>query len=632
MRTRVLSSISIFREVGRLIWAEADGFVKLRFGAAVLLVSVTSVITALGPVLLKGIVDRLAGTVRDGELPLLFWAAAYVLVQWIGRAVVEGRGLILARAERRTARRLSERLFAHILRLPLKYHLGRQTGALMQSLATGLQGYQNIVQTLAFSVLPIFTELGTTIVVLSRLGKPLFLWLFAGAVVCYAIVFGYSAYRTMMAARNASAAQAEAMATIADSVLNYETIKHFTAEPVVESKVGGALIRAEQQWIGFSRQYAANGLLVATIYMAFLGTTILYAIGAVRSSAISIGTFVLINTYMLQILRPIEQLGYAAQSLSQSVAYLDKMLELLREQTEVEEGASPAAEGASENVGSIAPLTFRKRENSAELGAEGEGVRGPTHCQGSDEAPAELEFRDVFFSYGKDRPVLRGVTFSVGSGKTLGIVGASGSGKSTIVRLIVRLLEPDGGAILLDGTPVRWLPLARLRKLISVVPQDTALFNESIRFNISVGRPGSSYDDIQRSAKMAHLHDFVLSLPDQYETVVGERGVQLSGGEKQRVSIARAVLKQPRLYIADESTSSLDSRTEREIVKNLQEVSRNTTTLIIAHRLSTIVHADEIIVLDGGVVVESGTHEYLLAINGRYSALWAAQHQGLVAA
>ncbi len=234
-------------------------------------------------------------------------------------------------------------------------------------------------------------------------------------------------------------------------------------------------------------------------------------------------------------------------------------------------------------------------------------------------------------SYRSGRPVLRNVSFSVLAGTTLGVVGASGSGKSTLVRLLVRLVEPDCGRILLDGIPIPDLPLEVLRQAIAVVPQDTVLFNDTIAYNIAFGRSGASREDVERAAKLAHLHDFIGSLPEGYETRVGERVVKLSGGERQRVSIARAVLKRPRIYVLDEATSSLDNQTEHEILANLREITRASTTLVIAHRLSTVVHADQIVVLDGGTIIELGTHEELLR-GGQYAALWSAQQKGSAAA
>jgi ATP-binding cassette subfamily B protein len=307
----------------------------------------------------------------------------------------------------------------------------------------------------------------------------------------------------------------------------------------------------------------------------------------------TVGSFVLVNTYMLQVVRPVEMLGYAMQSLSQGMAFLRKMFEIFRERPEA------AVEG------------------SVEAAAAGAG---------------RLDFEAVGVAYRSDRIILRDVSFALAAGKTLGVVGGSGDGKSTLVRLLVRLIDPDTGRILLDGVPVGDLPLSQLRQSIAVVPQDTVLFNDTIGYNIAFGKAGSTQAEVEHAARLAHLHDFIVSLPDGYDTKVGERGVKLSGGEKQRVSIARAAIKRPRIYVFDEATSSLDSHTEREILRNLSEISRFSTTLVIAHRLSTVVHADEIVVLEGGTIVERGTHAGLLRQSGRYAALWEAQQRGTVAA
>lgn len=488
-------------------------------------------------------------------------------------------------------RTMSERLFAHLMQLPLRFHLERQTGAVGQTLENGLQGYQMIWHHLVFTFLPVTAELGTIVLVLIRLAPPLFLLLFCGALVCYAAAFAYAAKTVSRAAKTASAAHVAANAAMTDSILNYETVKYFTAESIVQEKVSQALSRTEVEWVGFYRRYAVNGLGVATIFAVFLALSVLYAAHGVLAGRMTVGDFVLVNTYMLQVVRPVEMLGYAMQGLSQGVAMLDKMLALFRE--------TPESQHADDRV---------------PLGGAG-----------------KLEFDTVSLSYRSDRSVLKGVSFRVPAGKTLGIVGASGSGKSTLVRLLVRLFEPDAGRILLDGVAISDLSLPKLRQSIAVVPQDTVLFNDTIAYNIAFGRAGSTQEEIVEAAKLAHLHDFIMSMPEQYDTKVGERGVKLSGGERQRLSIARATIKRPRIYVFDEATSSLDTHTEREILHNLQEVARNSTTLVIAHRLSTVVHADEIVVVDGGAVVEQGTHAALLRQRGRYAALWAAQ-QGSVAA
>jgi ABC-type transport system involved in Fe-S cluster assembly fused permease/ATPase subunit len=594
MMQKLRKGMASLREVIALIWTDANGFVRLRLVVALLLIMVASAMTALGPVALKLVVDGFTKQGSGAGISAVTLIGLYVLSQWLARTVGEIRGLVYARAERRMSRMLSERLFEHVMRLPLRFHLERQTGAISQALDNGLNGYQMVLHTLVFTILPVATELGTIVVVLSRLDQPAFLWLFSGAIVAYAIVFWYSAFTIMAAAQTASDSQVNATAVMTDSILNYETVKYFTAESVVQERVSRALTLTEDGWVRFYRRWAYNGLGVATIFAGFLALTILYAAHEVQTGRMTVGSFVLVNTYMLQIVRPVELLGYAMQSLSQGMAFLGKMFEIFREKPE------PFWVG-----------------DASSAGGAGEG---------------RLDFESVGVAYRSDRVILKDVNFTLPAGKTLGVVGGSGAGKSTLVRLLVRLIDPDTGRILLDGASLGDLPLSTVRQAIAVVPQDTVLFNDTIGYNIAFGKAGSTQAEVEHAARLAHLHDFIMSLPDGYDTRVGERGIKLSGGEKQRVSIARAAIKRPRIYVFDEATSSLDSNTEREILRNLREISRFSTTLVIAHRLSTVVHADEIVVLEGGTIVERGTHAALLRQNGRYASLWQAQQQGTVAA
>ncbi len=579
-------------ELLRLIWSDASSFVKVRLATVLSLVVTASILTALGPVALKLVVDVFTGKTGGKSLSPLLLIGLYVLSQWLARSIGELRGLIYARAERRMFRTVSERLFAHLMRLPLRFHLERQTGAVSQTLENGLQGYQMILHHLVFTFLPVVAELATIVLVLTRLAHPIFLGLFCGALVCYAAAFVYATTTVARAAKTASAAHIAANAAMTDSILNYETVKCFTAESLVQEKVSLALARTEVEWVDFYRGYAVNGLCVATIFATFLAATVLCAAHEVQGGLMTVGDFVLVNSYMLQLVKPVEMLGYAMQGMSQGLAMLDKMLALFRETPE-----SQRADGRAALPGA-----------------------------------GKLEFEAVSLSYTPDRSVLKNVSFRVPAGRTLGVVGASGSGKSTLVRLLVRLLEPDDGRILLDGVPIASMSLRTLRQAIAVVPQEPLLFDDTIAYNIGFGKQGATQDEIEQAAKLAHLHEFVLSLPEQYNTRVGERGIKLSGGEKQRLSIARAAIKHPRIYVFDEATSSLDSVSERGITQNLQDLSRFSTTLVIAHRLSTVVHADEIAVLEGGTVVESGTHASLLRRGGRYAVLWTAQQQGSVAA
>lgn len=572
------------RQIVVLLWPRVTAFVKVRLLCALLLVIAAGALTALSPLALKVVVDALVGARRHAASMWLL-LGPYVLALCFSRVAGSARGLVFARAEERLCRILTENLFAHVMRLPLRYHLNRRTGALGQTLDSGLEGLRMTLHHLVFTYVPVAVELGTALAVILRVVPVPFVFLFCAALICYLLAFGYSAEKLALAARTACSARADVAAEMIDAVLNYEPVKYFSAEALVEERVRRAARRAEADWAAFYRRYAANGVVVALVFGAFLAGTVLCAAHEVERGAMTIGDFVLVNTYMLQVVRPVEMMGYAAQGLSQGMAMLDKLLELLRVPQE-----------AGRSVGG-----------------------GPAG------GPVSLEMHDVSVAYHAGCKVLSGLSFRLAAGSALGVVGSSGSGKTTIVRLLMGLLDPEKGKVLLDGVSISRMAMTELRRAIAVVPQDTVLFNESLRYNIGFGRAEASLEEIQGAARVALLHDFIVTLPDGYDTVVGERGVKLSGGERQRVSIARAVLKAPGVYIFDEATSSLDSRTEREILDSLRAISRSNTTIVITHRLSAVVHADEIIVLEKGAIVERGTHRSLLHRNGRYATLWKAQ-------
>jgi ATP-binding cassette subfamily B protein len=444
-----------------------------------------------------------------------------------------------------------------------------------------------LVQHLIYTILPSLVEFATIVAVLFAFGHPVYLLIYAAAAVSYAFAFAHGAAAVTEPARVASAAHVEAQAVLTDSLLNYETVKYFDAESAVYDKYDSALATTETAWGRFFARRTSNSLIVGLIFAVSIAAALGLAGYEVMRGSMTIGEFVLINSYMLRITVPLEMLGYAVRDVSQGLAFLQKLLELFREKPELD--AAPAIAGSASACG-------------------------------------ELVFDQVSFSYRSDRAVLKDVSFSVPAGRTVAIVGTSGSGKSSIIRLLFRLCEPDKGQIRLDGVSISDMPLSRLRRSISVVPQDMVLFNDTIGNNIAFGRWGSTREHVERAAYLANLHGFIATLPDGYETMVGERGLKLSGGERQRIAIARAAVKQPRIFVFDEATSSLDTRTEREILRNLMEVSQGCTTLVIAHRLSTIVHADEIIVLESGTIVERGTHSLLLQTNGAYAALWRVQH------
>jgi ATP-binding cassette subfamily B protein len=569
---------------------EISPYVRRRLAEVLGLVLLGAAMNALAPLALKGVVDGLTGQ-QPIVVPLGFMIGLYAASQWLGRSSAELRALRYAQAERRILRTLSERVFAHVLRLPLRFHLERQTGAVSQAIDNGLEGVRLILHHLVFTVLPVCAELAIVAMVLARLGQPVFLVLFCGAAVCYGALFGRSAGRIGESARVASAARVAAGALITDGLLNCETVKSFGAEELIAGKAGGALERNEHAWLAFHRRYCANGLAVAGVFAAFLTATLACALHSVRAGQLTVGGFVLVNTYMLQLVRPAEMLGFAVQGFAQGAAMLGRTLELLAERPEASTGL-----------------------------ALGGGPGGA------------LRFERVTLAYGPGRAALEDLTFEIPAGATLGIVGQSGSGKSSIVRLLLRLVEPDGGLIRLDGCPLRAIAPAALRAAIAVVPQDTALLDDTIENNIALAWPQAGRRDIVRAARVAQLEEFVESLPQGYATVVGERGVRLSGGERQRIAIARAALRRPLLYVFDEATAALDGRTEQAVLAGLQTLSGAATTVIIAHRLVSVARADRIVVLHAGRLVESGGHAELIQAAGHYAALWHAQHPDAAAA
>lgn len=575
----------------RLLWQEIDGHLKVLTTLALLLVLMSSALAALSPVLLKLIVDRLSTPVPLNGIYLVVGSlvAAYAGSQWLARSLGEVRSMVVGRADQRLHRRLGSRLFKHLMALPLRFHLDRKTGALSQTLTNGLLGYRFVVQHFVLTVLPVILELSIMSTVLLVLGEPIFLGIIGATIGCYMIVFSVGAVRLTKTARAVSTAHIDANALLTDSLINYETIKSFCAERHMHQRMEDAFAQTEARWARFFSHKALNGVIVGSIFTLALGASLYIAAGAVHEGRISLGDFVLVNAYMIQMFRPMEMLGFAFRDIAQGMAFIEKMSDVFREEPEK------------------AALTGGKPLPSG---------------------PGELIFDHVSFSYSQERPILHDVCFKVPAGKTVALVGASGSGKSSLIRLLVRFWEPDSGRILIDGLAISEASTPSLRAAIAVVPQDTVLFNETIGYNIAVGNPDSSVEDVREAARLAHIHGFVVARPDGYETRVGERGLKLSGGEKQRIAIARAALKKPRIFVFDEATSSLDSKTERQILRNLSEVSQGTTTLVIAHRLSTIVEADEILVLEHGRIAERGTHRELLGYPGVYSAMWRAQQYG----
>jgi ATP-binding cassette subfamily B protein len=476
--------------------------------------------------------------------------------------------------------------FRHLHRLSLRFHLDRQTGGLSRAIERGAKGIEFLLFFVLFNVLPTLLEIALVCAILWRLYDVWF------AVVTFVTIAGYIGYTLFVTEwrikfrRHMNESDSEANTKAIDSLLNYETVKYFGNEEHEARRYDVALQRYEKAAIktrvSLSLLNVGQAAIIAVGVTAMMGM----AGAGVAQGRMTIGDFVLVNAYLLQLYLPLNFLGTVYREIRQALIDMEAMFALLGVEVEVADrpGAPPLAVG-----------------------------------------PGELVFDHVGFGYDPRRPILKDVSFTVPPGHTVAVVGPSGAGKSTIPRLLFRFYDASAGRILIDGQDIREVQQASLRVALGIVPQDTVLFNDTIYYNIAYGRPGASRAEVEEAARLAQIDGFVRALPDGYETKVGERGLKLSGGEKQRVAIARTILKRPAILLFDEATSALDTHTEKEIQKSLAEVSADRTTLIIAHRLSTVIQADEILVLEAGRVVERGGHEALLAAGGKYAAMWARQ-------
>ena len=541
------------------------------------------------PFLLKYQVDHLdaAGTIGENwwaAFPLLL-LLAYGTVRFMTVFAGELRDLLFGRVAERVMRRMSLALFRHLHSLSLSFHLDRQTGALQRDIERGTNGISFLMRFLIFNILPTFLELGLVIVLLLINYPPVFAGITLVAVILYV---GYSVkvteWRTRYV-REANQMDSSTHARALDSLLNYETVKYFTAEERESADYDGSLARWEKaRRMNRLSLFTLNSgqALIISVAMACM---LMSAAHYVLIGEMTLGDFTLVNAFMFQLFLPLNFLGFVYREIKASVANIERMFVLLDIETDVPDNATKGL-----NV-----------------------TRG------------EVVFDRVGFDYGNGRQVLNDLSFSVPAGKTLALVGGSGAGKSTITRLLFRFYDVTSGQIRIDDQVITDVSQTSLRQALGIVPQDTVLFNDTLRNNLLYACPDASEADLQDVVQMASLDRLVAENPAGLETVVGERGLKLSGGEKQRIAIARMLLKRPAIMVFDEATSSLDSETERSIMKEIRRVSEGHTALIIAHRLSTVVDADEIAVLENGQIAERGNHRELLAKNGRYAALWQAQ-------
>ncbi len=571
------------RRVAPFLW-EYRGRVLLALAALVL-----AKLANVGvPLVLKEIVDRL-DLAAPGALALpLALLLGYGALRLAASAFNELRDAVFARVRYRAMRRLSLRLLEHLHRLGLRFHLERRTGAISRDLERGTQSVSSLLNYMVFNILPTAAEFVlVAFILLGRYEARFAVATFATVAVYVAFTLVVTEWR-MHFRHTMNALDSEANTHAVDSLINYETVKYFGNERLELARYDGTLARWEDAAVKSQTSMSFLNFGQGAIIAVGVTFVMVFAAQGVVAGTMTLGDLVLVNTMMLQLFMPLNFLGIVYRQLKHALADMDRMFRLLDHEPEIRD--APDAR----------PLEVRR---------------------------GEIRFEQVDFAYRPDRPILRGVDFRVPAGRKVAVVGPSGAGKSTLVRLLFRFYDVDRGRILIDGQDVREVTQESLRRAIGIVPQDTVLFNDTIYYNILYGRPDASREEVEEAARLAHIHDFILSLPQGYETVVGERGLKLSGGEKQRIAIARVLLKDPPIMVFDEATSSLDSQSEQAILAALREVAARRTTLVIAHRLSTIVDADEILVMDGGRIVERGDHRALLAQGGLYARLWALQQR-----
>ena len=571
------------------LWPEGRADLRWRVAVSLVLLVLAKLATIVTPFFYRAAVDGLTPGAADAALvtPVLL-VVAYGFARLMGAVLQQVRDIVFARVGQHALRQLALRTFQHIHRLSLSYHLSRRTGALSRIVDRGIKAIDFLLRFLIFNIVPLFIELMVVAGIFwVEFGVWYFVVLLATIVVYVAFTFAVTEWRVKIRELMNSQDQ-DAHQKAIDSLLNYETVKYFGAEGREAARYDGAMRgyqdSAVKTAVSLGLLNAGQALIIAVGLAAVMVMTAL----EVQAGTMTVGSFVMVNTFVIQITVPLNFLGTVYREIRQALIDMREMYQLTDEAPEIVDAPN------------------------AKALVVGEG---------------RVTFRAVDFDYGPDRPILRDVSFNVPGGGSLAVVGPSGAGKSTVFRLIFRLYDVTGGAVEIDGQDLRAVTQASLRAAIGVVPQDTVLFNDTIGYNIAYGRDGASHDDVIAAAKAAQIHDFIESLPEGYDTVVGERGLKLSGGEKQRVAIARTILKDPPILILDEATSALDTPTEREIQAELARLSENRTVLMIAHRLSTVVDADEIVVLDQGRVVERGTHAALLAKGGQYADMWVRQEK-----
>ncbi|WP_417699180.1 ABCB family ABC transporter ATP-binding protein/permease [Pseudophaeobacter sp.] len=581
------SGLRTLRRVGPYLWPSKHLWVKRRVVLALVVLVLAKLIAVYTPMLYKGAVDSLAA---EGVPPLALGAVGLTVAYGVARVLTTGfqqlRDAIFAPVGQRALRHLALETFTHIHRLSMRYHLTRKTGGLSRIIERGVKGVEFLLRFLLFSIGPLVLELTLVAVILTVLFDARYLAAVAITIGLYVwFTFAITEWRVKLR-REMNRQDTDANQKAIDSLLNYETVKYFGAETreaerydsAMRAYASAALKTAYSlAFLNFGQSLFITAGLVAVMVMAAMG---------VQNGSLTVGDFVMVNAYMIQITVPLNFLGTVYREIRQSLVDMAEMFDLLEQPADV----------------------------SDKIGAKPLQVNG-----------GEIRLQDVRFGYDSDREILKGISLTAAAGQTVAIVGATGSGKSTIGRLLFRFYDITDGCLTIDGQDIRDVTQDSLHAAIGVVPQDTVLFNDSIGYNIAYGKSNASQAEVEQAARDAQIHDFIMSLPAGYATQVGERGLKLSGGEKQRVGIARTLLKNPPILILDEATSALDTNTEQDIKDALQRAGEGRTVLTIAHRLSTVAEADLIVVLEKGEIAEQGSHDMLLAQGGRYAQLWQGQ-------
>ena len=580
--------IKTFKLLLPYLWPKKRKDLRIRVSFAVVALVLAKIASVSTPLVLGSAVNSLTELSSGINLFMLVPIAlvvGYGVTRVIAFTFVEIRDALFSKVSQHSIRQISLTMFQHLHNLSLQFHLNRQTGALAKYIDRGTKGIDFLLRYVLFNIAPTFFEVFLVSGILFYLYGPWYAVVTLVTIGLYSfLTFKITEWRNIFRKRM-NQADNDVSTKMIDSLLNFETVKYFNNEAFEANRLDQSL--EEYELAANQSRHSLSLLNIAQTFIIMVGITIMLvmSIYGIKSGEINIGGFVVINAYMLQLYQPLNWLGSVYREIRQALTDMENMFSLLE----------------------VAPTTNDDLNDIP---------------QSND---AEIRFENISFDYDIRRTIIKNISFTVPNGKKVAIVGPTGAGKSTISRLLFKFYDPKEGNIFINNTNVNKISQNSLRKIIGVVPQDTVLFNDTIYYNIAYGNTGATKEEVISAAKNADIHDFITILPDGYETIVGERGLKLSGGEKQRVAIARTILKNPKIFFFDEATSALDTSTEKEIQKNLENVSKGKTTLIIAHRLSTAANADNIIVLDQGTIIEQGTHESLLLEKGKYFEMWGKQ-------